>query len=278
MNNIGLHLRYYKSFDEIIDQILDLDLRIFQCFLTYNNSRQYIECNQELILKFKKIREKIDSCFVHGSYYINLAYPNSSQPLLDKEIIIAKKLNFSAIVLHTGSFTEDLDHIRAIDIVVKNLNKFFFMYPDFNIILENCSYSNNVIGGNLEDFSLIKSKIDKPEMLKFCIDTAHALTYGYDISNLGGVESFLNQIDSLLGFSNISLIHLNDTKENLGSKIDSHCMLGQGKIGLQNLKKIVTNQNFKNIPVILELSEYKDIQKKIYSESIDIIKNMFKNY
>src|SRR5207244_2099203 len=94
---------------------------------------------------------------------------------------------------------------------------------------------------------------DDPDKIVFCIDTAHAYSYGYNLVDLESQKQFIHLIEECIGFKRVVLIHLNDTQEKLGSYIDKHALLGEGKIGLEPLKHFILHPHIINIPLILEL-------------------------
>lgn len=259
MTKIGLHLRITTNFIDMLEKAFALQLPIFQCFLIHQYTGNYVEYNKSTIAHFSRFQDYFVNTYLHGSYYINLAKTDTNhQPLLNREINLAKYLGFNNLILHIGAYKANVEKMEAIDTVVRVLNKTLKQENDLTIILENSAHGNKSLGGDLFDLYLIKSKIDYPEKLKFCIDTAHAYVYGYDITNNIGLQDFLEQIDAYLGLNNISLIHLNDTEEKLGSKIDCHSILGQGNLGVNTLKNFINHplwhiKNNKDVPIILEL-------------------------
>ena len=109
------------------------------------------------------------------------------------------------------------------------------------------------IGSDITNFYHIRQKLDKPELVRFCFDTSHAHVYGYDIIDPLKREQFITLLDECMGLSNISLIHLNDTNQVRGSRIDKHDPIGKGALGTTVLKGFVMDPRFINIPFIMEL-------------------------
>jgi apurinic endonuclease APN1 len=189
--------------------------------------------------------------YVHGSYKINLADPTREQhPALKQELHWAKKLGFTHMILHPGSSSS---HERGIDSIARNLNLLVRQHPTIKFVLENVAFEHPSIGGNLEDLHHIKSKLDCPEKIGFCIDTAHAFAYGYELRDEKSLANFIHSIDTLLDLNSIDLIHINDTTSGLASKNDIHCRIGQGTLGLRTLKEFACNEYLASRPLLLEL-------------------------
>jgi len=121
------------------------------------------------------------------------------------------------------------------------------------VVLENTAHGGHAVGSDLEDFAAVLQKIENPKKLKFCIDVAHAYLFGYNVTTEVGQKKFIQLVDDIVGWNNVELIHLNDTQEKLGAKIDQHYPTGEGSIGESALMRFVCHQKIKTIPVLLEV-------------------------
>lgn len=250
MKNVGLHLRLGRCFKDLFQSAQDLDLPFFQCFLLKNDGK-YINFNKKLQTIFNANRFKFKALYLHGSYYINLAMPSGYRIALH-ELRWAKKLGFTHFILHPGAQVGN-SREESLAKIGKTLNELIINDPEIIIVIENTAHSNKSIGGDIQELAIIKSYLQTPEKLKFCIDTAHAHSFGYKISTIEEQNLFLNEFDKYIGLDSVELIHLNDTCENLGSKIDKHSYLGVGALGLESLKTFSCNSKIFKIPTILEL-------------------------
>ncbi|HSW74206.1 MAG TPA: TIM barrel protein, partial [Candidatus Limnocylindria bacterium] len=95
--------------------------------------------------------------------------------------------------------------------------------------------------------------LNHPEKIAYCIDTAHAYAYGYNLVDVTEREACIALLDTTLGIENIVLIHLNDTYEKLGSKLDKHQTLGQGSLGETALRAFSFHERLHAIPLLMEL-------------------------
>jgi deoxyribonuclease-4 len=249
------------------------DINAVQFFLTKLPKGKYINLKHENLNDFLHIKQRSFShTYIHCSYWINLATGNTyslytSINLLKKEIRMAKKLQIQHLVLHAGS-AKGHEKITGIETLARVLNHIFKKEHTTTILLENTAHGNKSIGSDLQDFSLLKSKLDFPEKLKFCLDLAHGFSYGYDITN---TKDFIHTIDTHMGIKNIQLIHVNDSAEKRGSKLDKHAIPGKGYIGKTVLKNIINHKTLQHIPIILELPSG---EKNVVKDAIETTRQM----
>lgn len=260
--NIGLHLKLKENLCSLLVIAQKYNIMSFQFFLVKENSGKYLKIDSQDLKTFVKITKYVPNIYIHSSYWINLCSGNkigyqTSQKLLQKEINLAKKLNIKKIVMHPGSATK-FDYcqenskckIKGIDNLTKSLNKILKNEHNIKIILENTAHGKKTVGSNLNDFKLIKQKLYYPEKVEFCIDVAHAFAYGYNVAK---TDDFINILENTMGIKNISLIHINDTSEKQGTKIDKHVAPGKGFIGKSILKNIINHKKLTKKPIILEI-------------------------
>ncbi len=263
---IGLHLRLIKDIFAVAEKALRLEQRIFQCFLMGQDSGQLISLKAADAERFRQIMSNFHQVYAHVSYYANVCEPHGIHQL-KKEMMLAKQLGFSGVVVHPGSGKWAKDKQQGLDVLVKALNELFDDESNLPILLENAAHASYTIGGELTDFSYIAQNLRRPERLQVCIDTAHAYVRGYDIANEEGRLQFFDLLEKTIGFDRVALIHLNDTREKLGSYIDQHEVVGKGVIGASALKDFVLHPAIKQVPVIMEMPPMQeDEEMRIYKE------------
>ncbi len=261
---IGLHVRVTRSILESIQKAQRLNLSSFQCFFILQATGRLVKVSEEETRSFVTIRRTyFDQLYVHGSYWINLAsLGHNGYRSLERELELAKKLEFSHMILHPGTAKGAKERGEGIDALARALNKLLKTENDINIMLENTPHGNLSVGSDILDFKQLLGKLDYPEKISFCIDTSHAYSFGYDIAIDKQQDTFIDFLDNAIGIDRIKLIHLNDTKERLGSRIDRHAAVGDGIIGKAALKRFVTHTKLKHIPLLLEppvLSEAREV-------------------
>lgn len=259
---VGLHLRYEKSIVELIEKAQRFELPFFQSFLR-SSSGNLLRPSSNEVAYFRKSTSNYNYLFAHSWYTINLANHRRNNPVLEHEMRLASQLNFSHIIIHPGSNT---DNIKGIDSIAHTLN-LITKTTNLCAVLENVPFKSPSIGGNIEDFQAIIEKIDYPERIGFCVDTAHANSYGYDID-----PQFIDILDSHIGINKIKLIHLNNNSSPQGSFQDIHCRISDGTISSEKLKAFVQDPRIIDIPILLELPV---LDEQAERGELDFVKTFF---
>jgi len=266
MRNVGLHIRLEKGIAEVAEKADRLNIPFFQCFFIMQKVNQFIQPTDEEIDYFiQHWRPKFTTLYAHATYWVNLAAARAPRSLhiIKHELHLAQRFGFTHLILHPGSATGSKNKRQGIDHLAKALNKACLEAGNVIITLENIAHAKLSIGGEPEDFRLLMEKIDKPEQIAFCIDTAHAYSYGYNLVNEQQQDAFIALLEQAIGLSSIAVIHLNDTKDALGSRVDRHIAAGQGNIGQAALKRFINHSAFKKTPIILEMPALPEEDEKI---------------
>lgn len=260
-SRLGIHLRIDKSYSKVLEQALALGLTSCQFFFVAHTTGKYVTLTNSDQKKFLALKEECTSVVAHSSYWINPATGNTysaqaSKGLLKKEITLAKKLGIPTIVLHAGNAKgfpthkkDPFNHQQGIKAVASLINEVLKKETDITLLIENTAHGNKAICSDLNDFVTLRPMIEKTEQVKFCFDTAHAFSYGYDIA---ATESLVTLLDKTMGLKNIALLHMNDSKKESGSKVDQHALPGQGLIGTQVLNRLINHPQLEHIPLIIE--------------------------
>ncbi len=272
MRSIGLHLRLNNSLQEIMSVAQEYPLESFQCFFVASKTGKRLHIRYKDIKNFRKQRSQYaKNLYVHASYWTNLSSTKRVyHPVLEYELQVARRLGFTHIILHPGSYGKKETKRQGIEAIARTLNYVMNKEEKIVFVLENIAHSNRSIGGNFFDFVYILRLLDFPERLRFCIDTAHAFAYGYNIKTVKGRNSLIAEIEKTIGIESVALIHMNDSKSSYGSKIDHHASLNKEHIKQESLKEFVLHEKLKHIPIILELPQLSMkeeivILKEVYS-------------
>jgi deoxyribonuclease-4 len=259
---VGLHIRIYSSFLDAVQKALRLDTPFMQCFFTQQVMGKPLVLSSREIKNFlATYRAHFSQLYAHGSYVINLAGTHGEQPVLRRELELAKRLSFTHMIIHPGSAKRQLTRDAGIENLVRALNRLIKQETDITFVLENVAQAGMTIGGEVYDFAQILARIDIPERLKFCIDTAHAHSYGYDLISERGREVFVAHVQELISWDSVAIVHGNDTRQGCGSHIDQHCVLGEGVLGAEALHALLMHPQVHNKPCILELPELPEAQE-----------------
>ncbi|MBQ6498236.1 MAG: deoxyribonuclease IV [Bacilli bacterium] len=222
---------------------------------------------------FKMMKNNnIDSSkiIVHAPYIINLCNEEKfdfSCNFLIEEVKRVEKLGIKYLVLHPGSHV-GLGVDKGIDNICKGLKKVFeSTNTSVTILLETMAGKGTEIGRNIEEINEILTRVNSKH-LGVCLDTCHLHDSGYDLTNF---DEFLNQFDVLIGIDKIKCVHINDSKNTIGSHKDRHENIGFGNIGFDTLISIVYNDKLKDVPKILETPYVGD--NPPYKYEIEMITN-----
>lgn len=197
----------------------------------------------------------------HVPFLVNLASPDSviwqkSISRLITEVSRCHKLGIPFLVLHPGSYRASTKEtgikrmIEALNVVFRKIDD-----PSVKILLETSAGQGTMLGSRFEEIAYILERVEKPEFLDVCFDTAHVFIAGYDIRGYRKYKTVLKKFDKIIGLDKIKVIHLNDSKTKLGSRNDRHACIGEGKLGLQLFHAILRDSRFLNTPKILEIPE-----------------------
>ncbi len=254
MRKIGLHLRLTTTLEDLLQKGIRLSTPLFQCFLIKQGGSSYAEFTDEEYEKCASLMTSFETRYLHASYWVNLAGCRSNGwKAFHKELHMGKRLGFTHIIIHPGSATGCTTKQQGIDCLARALDKVLSYETDIKIVLENTAHARMTVGGSIYDFKQLLALVDQPDRVNFCIDTAHAHSYGYDLVNPEYQDIFLEEINDIMGKSRIALLHLNETSEQCGSYIDRHVAFGQGQIGNEALQRFMNHPLCKDIPIILEI-------------------------
>jgi deoxyribonuclease-4 len=255
---IGVHVSIHGSIDTSVDRAAELGCNTFQIFT--RNPRQWdsTELTPEATKAFSdKVKSYgIEPVFAHMPYLPNLASPKDeiyekSVKTLTSELERCRQLEIPYLVTHLGSHVgagKQTGFTRLINGINKALNS---ADGGVMLLLENTAGTNNSMGSTLEDIQHIIEQLSHPELVGVCFDTSHAFAAGYDLRTKETVEETVSKIDETIGFEMLKLVHLNDSKGDLNSRIDRHEHIGMGKIGEEGFRNVLTSRLGK-LPLIME--------------------------
>jgi deoxyribonuclease-4 len=198
---------------------------------------------------------------VHDSYLINMASPDDalwqkSVEAFELELLRADKLGIPYVVAHPGSYTvsseqEGLDRIvAALDLVHKQTAGI-----NSHALLENTAGQGTNLGWRFEHLQYIIAKVAQPQRVGVCIDTCHTFAAGYPLATRDEYESTIAELDRVVGLARVKAIHLNDSKQGLGSRVDRHEHIGRGQLGLEPFRMLLNDPRFASVPMYLETAK-----------------------
>jgi len=268
MRRLGVHVSIAGGSYLSFERAKELGCTSMQIFS--HNPRGWVssKINHEEAAKFKQCSKAsgIEPVFIHASYLINLSSPDNntrerSIELLSYELHTADLLGIDYVVLHPGKAVgqDKKTAIRKASDALSYTAK-LGKYKS-GILLENMAAQRGDISSSIQDIAEIAEGAPDGLIKGICLDTCHAYAAGYDIVNAEGLSKLQDETAEYLTPLRIKLIHLNDSKKGLSSGVDRHEHIGEGYIGMEGFRKILSFPFFKNIPLILEtpkLSEEDD--------------------
>ena len=275
---IGSHVGYKKDSQLLgsLNEALGYGANTFMFYTgaPQNTSRYPIDDNLsvEAFKKMKEIGLDYSKVVVHAPYIVNLANDdevkfNFAVQFLKEELKRCAKLGIKKVVLHPGSHV-GLGIDKGIENIAKGLN-LVLGEEDVTILLETMAGKGSEVGSKLEEIRRIIDLVEDKKHIGVCIDTCHLSDAGYDISKF---DEFLDEFDKIIGIEKIGCVHVNDSKNEMGSHKDRHENIGFGKIGFETLLKVIYNERLENVPKILE-TPYVDKEYPPYKYEIEMIRN-----
>ncbi|MGB2697255.1 MAG: deoxyribonuclease IV [Candidatus Zixiibacteriota bacterium] len=246
----------------------ELGCTTVQVFTKNANQWKARNLSSEEIEKFKQLQNEtqIYPVVAHDSYLINIA--SKDKELLKKsresllfELNRTEMLNLQYLVMHPGSNPDEKEGIKRI---VDSLNWVHSKSPKYKaqICLEATAGQGNTLGHRFEQIAEIIEGVNEKKRLGVCYDTAHTFAAGYDIRTKKAYEETFKKFDKIIGLKKLLVIHLNDSKKDLGTRVDRHEHIGKGFIGPEAFRLLLNDPRFKNIPKILETPKQGDMDKR----------------
>jgi len=204
----------------------------------------------------------------HGSYLINLGSPEEdklekSRELFLKELKACEKLGLTLYNFHPGSHRSQISEEDSCLRVAESINLAHAQTNTVIAVIENTAGSGDTIGHSFDQISKIISGVKDRSRVGVCLDTCHLFAAGYDISTARGFLKVMSEFDSIVGFKYLKGMHLNDSKQGLGSRADRHENIGKGCLGTACFHRIINDPRFKGIPMILETAGPYDTEIKL---------------
>ena len=256
---LGVHVSIAGSIDLSIDRARSLDLNTFQIFTRNPRGWKFSDLKESNIVNFKNkiLSENISTVVCHMPYLPNLSSPkedvyNMSINALSSELERCNTLGIEYVVTHIGSHLgTGLE--KGLDRVVKACNTALSNSSNNTmIVLENTAGTKNNVGSKFDELKYIFDNVGDKSRIGFCFDTCHAFAAGYDLSTSKSVIDTLNKFDQIIGLKYLKVVHLNDSKGELGNGLDRHQHIGRGFIGESGFRELLKNLTIKQLPLILE--------------------------
>ena len=239
----------------------------------------------DFLAKKEELKAEIWPVISHNSYLINLAsldkekLEKSYNAMVD-ELNKVDQLRIEYDNMHPGvipmSEKDNITKKEALTQIAGQLNKLMEETKDSKVIilLETTAGQGKGLGNKFHHLKTIIDKIKIKNRIGTCFDTAHSFAAGYDFTTKKKYNEMWNEFDDIIGLKYLKAFHLNDTDKDLGSRVDRHAHIGQGKIGKIPFGFFINDDRFKDLPGILETPKGKELKEDI--TNLKILKSLRK--
>lgn len=263
---VGAHMSIADGVENSISSARRYACQGFALFLKAKMSWTYKPLAQENIEKFRRWLPALGysgaRCLPHGSYLINLGNPNPAKNAQAMESFLddlrrCALLGIGLYNFHPGSGVGDSTKEEACAQIARCINDAHATLAREGltcpvILLENMAGQGQQVGRHFEELAAIIAGVSDKSLVGVCLDTAHAFAAGFDIRTTRGFDAMMGDFDRIVGAQYLRGMHLNDSKEALGSRKDRHENIAQGHIGLAPFWSIMNSKRFEGMPLVLE--------------------------
>lgn len=199
----------------------------------------------------------MDYVLPHDSYLINLGHPEeegltkSRNAFLD-EMQRCEQLGINRLNFHPGSHLNKIGIDACLDRIAESINIALDQTKGVTAVIENTAGQGTNLGHTFEQIAHIIDKIEDKSRVGVCLDTAHTLAAGYEIRTEESFKETFQSFENIVGFKYLKGMHINDSKKELGTKVDRHDSIGKGVMGMLLFEMIMKDDRFNKMPLILE--------------------------
>jgi deoxyribonuclease-4 len=257
---LGAHMSIAGGIDLAPLRGRDVGCRTMQLFTKSSNQWRARPLPPEEIERYRANLQVtgIAPAVAHDSYLINLASTDAelhrkSMAAFLEELERAEALGIQYLVTHPGAHmgAGEETGLRQVANSIRELLKRTKGYQ-VQVVIETAAGQGTSLGHRFEQIAALLDQIGLPERTGVCLDTCHIFAAGYDIRTPEGYADVLGAFDAVVGVPHLKVIHLNDSKKELGCRVDRHEHIGKGAIGLEAFRCLLTDPRLKGIPMILE--------------------------
>ncbi|MGM9992547.1 MAG: deoxyribonuclease IV [Candidatus Bruticola sp.] len=275
MFKIGCHLSISKGLSAMLKDALSIEANVIQFFCRNPRGKGVLRFSKEDVENFVQqlSQYSFGPLLVHSPFVINPASVEENVRSLTKEVFI-EDLNFTAQLpgamynFHPGNYLKRTPEEGIISIA-EMLNE--VVPDDFPgiVLLETMAGKGTELGRSFEELKSIIDRTECSEKLGVCLDTCHVWDGGYDV--VDDLERTLDQFDRVVGINRLKAIHLNDSLNVQGARKDRHAKIGEGRLGIKAIARIINHPLLKDLPFYLETPNV----LAGYGEEIKILRSLY---
>ena len=267
---IGAHMSVAGGVSRAVDRAVAHGCEALQIFTKNANQWRGKPLDPAEVRRFREriAQTGITPVVSHASYLINLAttFPvlrEQSIAAFVDEIDRAESLGLLGVVIHPGTCTAGPDE-EALRLIAEAIRVTFKARPRGKtmVLLEHTAGQGRTLGHRFEHLGAIIRHLRGSKRVGVCLDTCHLVASGYDITTESGYRDTFDQFDRLVGLERLKAFHGNDSKRPCGSRVDRHEHIGQGCIGLEPFRRLLHDERFAGLPILLETEKTPGAEKK----------------
>jgi deoxyribonuclease-4 len=259
MLKVGVHVSISGSVDRAVDRAVALGCDTFQMFIGNPRGWRRRRLRNSEVREFARKLEAsgIGPAVGHMPYLPNLASPKravyaKSVGVLRAELAACQRLGMPYLVTHLGSHMGSGVEAGSKRVIAAINSALSEVRGAVMLLLENGAGSRNSIGSTFEGIAQIIDGVGAKGRVGVCLDTCHAFAAGYDLRDDASLGETMDEFESALGSDRLKVVHINDSKGDLGSGVDRHEHIGMGRIGDEGFKAIFRHRVLAGLPMILE--------------------------
>lgn len=256
MLTIGCHLSTSKGFAAMGKTALSIGANTF-AFFTRNprgGAAKAIDSADAAALRELLAENDFGTLVAHAPYTLN---PCSNKPharefareCMADDLARMESVPHSYYNFHPGSHVKQGADV-GIELISGLLNEVLAPEQTTTVLLETMAGKGTEVGRTFDELAAIIDRVELSDHMGVCLDTCHVHDAGYDIVH--DLDGVLEEFDRAFGIDRLRAIHINDSKNPLGSHKDRHERIGEGTIGIGAFERIVTHPQLRNLPFILE--------------------------
>jgi deoxyribonuclease IV len=260
-----------KGIERALERGQSIGCRTIQVFTKNNNQWRAAPLPDSSVRAFHALRSEsgIGPIVAHTSYLINVA---SDRPELYEKSIASfheeldrcETLGIEYLVVHPGAAV-GAPRKQALQRVCKALKQLIRATRGYRVMIcvETTAGQGSSLGTYFEEIGLILSRVGNPNRLGVCLDTCHIFAAGYDIRTSAGYYKTFRDFDTIIGLEHLKVIHVNDSKRPLNSRVDRHEHIGHGHIGERGFHHLMRDRRLRQLPKILETPKDADMTEDV---------------
>ncbi|MFQ3619645.1 MAG: deoxyribonuclease IV [Spirochaetales bacterium] len=275
---IGVHVPVLGGVRNVPLIAEELGAKAFAFFTKNQKQWKGKPLTKEDIQQFQYHLEKVgiaaEYVLPHNGYLINIGNPDKEKRIRSIDALIeeadrAYQLGLHLLNFHPGSHLGQLSENQCLHLVAEGMRQVLQAVPGVILVLETTAGQGNSVGYTFEHLAELIELSSSPERVGVCVDTCHIFAAGYELRTEKGFEKTFESFSKIIGFEKLKGLHINDSRVDLGSRVDRHASLGKGYLGIPTFARFLRDARFEDLPLILETPN-----PRLWRQEINLLKQV----